>query len=266
MRQTEQIPEQMPKDKILEVSFAVPTFNQRFTWIVLLLFAAGYLGFLIRIVWPALQRYPMSQFSIFILLILPVAVLASQCWIGYRMDRISHHSYPVLKAQQWIERHLSESSEEPISLLGSCWDDQAFQQYFFVRQGTLYAVQLYFRLEQNQMTNHRWVMTVHPATPIGTIEEHLTLKDSTMGTLGIQRFVESWLGIFQPSVIRKVQNKTESCCLLDYVQENIYWSAFGYYQHGAWEILLSKDPNVGKQFQILTHLEMDVETAMPMIA
>ena len=254
------------KDEIREVSFEVPTFNQRFTWIGILLFAAAYLGFVTRVVWPALQSYPMSQFSVFVILTLPVAVVASQCWICYRMDRISHRSYPVWKAQLWIKRYLTENSEEPVTIVGSCWDDQAFQQYYFVRQGTLYAMQLHFRLEQNLMTNHRWVMTVHPATPIGTIEEHLTLKDSTMGTHGIQRFVENWLGIMHPSICRNGKNTTDSCCLFDYVEKDVYWSVFGYVQQGAWQILVSNDPNVSRHFQDLTHLEMEDETPMSMIA
>ena len=141
------------KDEIQEVSFEVPTFNQRFTWIGILLFAAAYLGFVTRVVWPALQSYPMSQFSVFVILTLPVAVLASQSWIGYRMDRISQSRYPVWKAQLWMKRYLTENSEEPVTIVGSCWDDQAFQQYYFVRQGTLYAMQLHFRLEQDLMTD-----------------------------------------------------------------------------------------------------------------
>ena len=30
----------------------------------------------------------------------------------------------------------------------------------------------------------------------------------------------------------------------DYVEKEIYWSVFGYVQQGAWQILLSDDPNV----------------------
>ena len=80
------------KDEIREVSFEVPTFNQRFTWIGIQLFAAAYLGFVTRVVWPSLQSYPMRQFSVFVILTLPVAVVASQCWICYRIAIVAIRS------------------------------------------------------------------------------------------------------------------------------------------------------------------------------
>ena len=87
-----------------------------------------------------------------------------------------------------------------------------------------------------------------------------------MGTYGIQRFVENWLGIIHPAICRNGKNTTDSCCLFDYVEKEIYWSVFGYVQQGAWQILVSNDPNVGQHFQDLTHLEMEDETPMSMIA
>ena len=42
MHRTTPTPKQKLKDEIQEVSFEVPTFNQRFTWIGILRFAAAY--------------------------------------------------------------------------------------------------------------------------------------------------------------------------------------------------------------------------------
>ena len=58
MYRTTPTPKQKPKDEIREVSFEVPTFNQRFIWIGILLFAAAYLGFVTRVVWPDYKAIP----------------------------------------------------------------------------------------------------------------------------------------------------------------------------------------------------------------